>query len=134
MSVLALALGVALGVAVSVVNRSALDEFGRGLRTVSGEADLEVRGARAGFDESLYPQLARRPEIETASPLLEIEAKVRGAAKDGGGALKLIGLDPFRAVTLSPALIPLPADGAGTRRRFRRRGRHLACWTRTCST
>ena len=43
MSVLALALGVALGVAVSVVNRSALDEFASGLRTVSGQADLEVR-------------------------------------------------------------------------------------------
>ena len=113
MSVLALALGVALGVAVSVVNSSALDEFGRGLRSVSGQADLEVRGARAGFDESLYPQLAQRPEIEGASPLLEIEAKVRGAAKDGGDALKLIGLDPFRAVTLSPALIPPPAEGAG---------------------
>lgn len=111
MSVLALALGVALGVAVSVVNRSALDEFGRGLRTVSGQADLEVRGARAGFDEWLYPQLARRPEIETASPLLEIDAKVRGAAKDGGAdALKLIGLDPLRAIALSPALVAPPGE------------------------
>ncbi|MBK9084753.1 MAG: ABC transporter permease [Sterolibacteriaceae bacterium] len=113
MSVLALALGVALGVAVSVVNRSALDEFGRGLRTVSGQADLEVRGARGGFDESLYPQLAQRPEVETVSPLLEIEAKVRGAAVDGGGALKLIGLDVFRAASLSVALIPPPAQGTG---------------------
>ncbi len=114
MSVLALALGVALGVAVSVVNRSALDEFGRGLRTVSGQADLEVRGARAGFDELLYPQLALRPEVEIASPLLEIDARVRGAVRDAGAdALKLIGLDPLRAIALSPALIAPPAAPGG---------------------
>jgi putative ABC transport system permease protein len=109
LSVLALALGVALGVAVSVVNRSALDEFARGLRTVSGQADLEVRGARAGFAEDLYPILARLPGIAAASPVLEVDVRLVGASVRDGEPLRLIGLDPFRAAGVAPALLP---DGA----------------------
>lgn len=114
LSVLALALGVALGVTVSVVNRSALDEFARGLRTVSGQADLEVRGARAGFDENLYPTLARLPGIAAASPVLEVDVRLAGASIRDGEPLRLIGLDPFRAARLVPALLPDGgADDAG---------------------
>ena len=41
-SVAAIVLGVALGMAVHTVNDSALSEFGRGLRSIVGEADLIV--------------------------------------------------------------------------------------------
>jgi len=114
LSVSALALGVALGVAVSVVNRSALEEFARGLRTVSGQADLEVRGARSGFDESVYPTLARLPGIAAASPVVEIEARLAGTSMREGGPLRLVGVDPFRAASVAPALLPDGgADEAG---------------------
>lgn len=106
LSVVALALGVALGVAVSVVNRSALEEFGRGLRTVSGQADLEVRGPRGGFDEALYPRLARLPQIAVASPVVEIDARIAGTPIREGQPLRVIGLDAFRAAALVPALMP----------------------------
>ena len=55
---LAIALGVALGYAVQLVNRAALNEFSAALQLLSGEADLVVRGPRSGFDEALYPRLA----------------------------------------------------------------------------
>lgn len=102
LSMLAIALGVALGVGVNAVNRAALDEFAHGLRTLSGQADLEVRGPRAGFDERLYPQLARLPEVALASPALEIDAAVVGR----GQPLRIVGIDPFRALRLQPALVP----------------------------
>jgi putative ABC transport system permease protein len=41
---LAIAVGVALGFAVHVINRSAADAFGEAVRSVSGDADLQVRG------------------------------------------------------------------------------------------
>ena len=54
-AVVAIASGVALGYAVELVNRAAIGELVSGLATLSGDADLELRGPREGFDERLYP-------------------------------------------------------------------------------
>ena len=59
-TVLAIALGVALGATVYLVNESALEEFDAAASRLVGEADLLVRGPPDGFDESLYVALARR--------------------------------------------------------------------------
>src|SRR5258707_953116 len=76
LAALAIAVGVALGFAVHLVNRSALDEFGRAIRTVNGEADLQVHAiSPAGFDEALYPRVARLPGVAAASPVVELTAK-----------------------------------------------------------
>jgi hypothetical protein len=93
LSVLAIALGVALGYAVQLVNRAAIAEFSAAVQTLSGEADLVVRGSRAGFDESLYPRLAKLPQVAVASPVLELDARLPGRREP----LKVLGLDIFRA-------------------------------------
>ena len=108
LSVCGIALGVALGFAVSLINRSAVEEMAAGTRSLSGEADLEVRGGRSGFRESLYPALARVEGIAVASPVLEAEA---GLA-DGKGTIRLVGIDPLRAAQIQPALF---ADDPGRR-------------------
>ena len=59
LSVAGIALGVALGFAVHLINRAAVEELAAGVRSLSGEADLEVRGGRTGFPEELYAQLVR---------------------------------------------------------------------------
>jgi putative ABC transport system permease protein len=100
-AVLAIALGVALGYAVQLINQSALGEFAQALQTLSGDADLTVRGPRAGFDESLYPSIAQLPEVAVASPMLEIEASIRGQEQ----ALRIAGVDVFRAGQIQPALL-----------------------------
>ena len=46
LAVLAIALGVALGVAVHLVNASAINEFELAARHLAGAADLVVRGPR----------------------------------------------------------------------------------------
>ncbi len=106
MAVLAIALGVALGYAVHSINHSALGEFAQALQTLSGDADLTVRGPRAGFDESLYPQIARLPEVAVASPMVEVEASVHGREQ----ALRIVGVDVFRAGLIQPALLPEAGD------------------------
>ena len=53
LAVLAIASGVALGYAVALINRAAVNELTAGLATLSGQADLQVRGPRVGFDETL---------------------------------------------------------------------------------
>lgn len=96
----AIALGVALGMAVHLINASAVREFERAARQLSGEADLVVRGGRSGFDEQLYPLLARLPGVAAASPVIEIEA----ALPDRDQSLRIIGLDALRAHAVQPQL------------------------------
>lgn len=107
-SFVAIVLGVALGMAVQVVHEAALSEFGRGLRTLAGDADLQVSGPRGGFDEGLYAVLAARPEVAEASPLVEVEAKLAGR----DDSLKLLGVDVFALGRVSPLLLPRAAEGS----------------------
>ena len=97
----AIALGVALGYAVQLVNQSAVGEFAQAVQTLSGAADLELRGPRAGFDESLYPRLARLPEVAVASPVIEADVRPVGHRE----TLRILGLDVFRAGLVQPDLV-----------------------------
>jgi len=108
-SFIAIVLGVALGMAVQAVHEAALNEFGRGLRALAGEADFQVVGPRGGFDENLYAMLASRPEVAAASPLLELEVKRTGTEE----TLQLFGVDVFAVAGVTPVLLPRPAAEAG---------------------
>ncbi|RPI42894.1 MAG: ABC transporter permease, partial [Betaproteobacteria bacterium] len=101
LTILAIALGVALGTAVHLVNHSAATEFEVAVRALSGNADLQINGPRSGFDEEIYPRLARRAEVAVASPLVELDAKIVEPAT----SMRVIGIDPFRALMLQPGLL-----------------------------
>jgi len=107
-SFIAIVLGVALGMAVQAVHEAALSEFGRGLRAMVGEADLQVLGPRGGFDENVYARLASRPEVAEASPILELQVK-RAGSED---SLQLLGIDLFALARVTPVLLPKPASTA----------------------
>ncbi len=105
-AMLAIAIGVALGFAVHLVNASALDRFARGLATVNGRADLRIEAAAGGgFDERLYPRVARARGVAATSPLVRLSATIDGVA------VTLLGLDVLRAAAVTPALLPRPAGG-----------------------
>jgi ABC-type lipoprotein release transport system permease subunit len=78
LSVIGIALGVALGYAVHLVNRAALADVTAAVRAVAGEADIEVRGGRTGFPDALYPAVARVPGVRTVSPVLELDVGLAG--------------------------------------------------------
>jgi putative ABC transport system permease protein len=100
-TVLSIALGVALGAAVYLVNAAALNEFGLATKRLVGDADVVIRGPRDGFAERSYKELARDPAVRAASPVLELEVALPG----NSDTLKVLGLDPFVAAALQPALI-----------------------------
>lgn len=101
LAVLGIAFGVALGVAVHLINASAANEFNLAIRSLSGEADLVVRAARSGFSETLYPPIASLAGVRAASPALEIDAQLAGRRE----SIKIVGLDPFRAGEVQPHLL-----------------------------
>lgn len=98
-SIVAIACGVALGLAVYLINRVAVDEFSSAIRHLSGTADLVITGPRNGFTETTYPTIAGISTLTAVSPVLEIRATLAGQ-KD---SLKILGVDPFRAAAIHPA-------------------------------
>jgi len=105
-AVMAIAIGVALGFAVHLVNASALDRFARGLATVNGGADLRIQAAGGqGFAESLYPRVARISGVAGASPVVALHTRLEGQTLD------VLGFDVLRAGAVTPALLPRPTTG-----------------------
>lgn len=102
LAIAAIALGVALGVAVHLVNASAVNEFGIAARHLAGQADLVVRGPRAGFDEALYPQLARLAGVDGANPTVELDVPLSGRE----ASIRVLGFDALRAAVVQPSLLP----------------------------
>lgn len=102
----AIALGVALGFAIQLINAAAFNEFSAAVKSLSGQADLQVRSSLPVFDEQLYPRVAQREGVAVASPVLELDASVPGQSD----SLKIIGLDIFQAAAISPDLVGVPAE------------------------
>jgi putative ABC transport system permease protein len=108
-SLLAIVLGVGLGVAVQAIHEAALNEFGRGVRSLAGDADLRVVGPASGFDEIILEQLLKNPAIAEASPVLEVEAKLTGHE----ATLRLLGVDIFALANVAPRLLPRASENTG---------------------
>ncbi|MFL6707598.1 MAG: FtsX-like permease family protein [Massilia sp.] len=108
LAILAIAVGVAMGFAIHLINAAAFNEFSAAVKSIAGQADIQVSGREPTFDEAIFPQLARRAGVLVASPVLEVDAGVPakvGAGIGGGATLKVIGIDPFRAGAVSPDLL-----------------------------
>lgn len=109
MTAVAIAVGVALGFAVHLVNGSALAAFDGAMRGINGAADLSVRGTSPlGFDERLYPRVAQAAGVTDASPVVRFNARI------GTTRLTLLGVDVIRAAVVTPSLVGIRAQGPGT--------------------
>jgi len=109
-AVIAIAIGVALGYAVNLINASALAEFSSAVRQVAGQADASIVGPREGFDELVLARVAADPAIEIASPVLEVDAALVEPQRLRGRVLPVLGIDLFRAARISAQLVGAPAS------------------------
>lgn len=105
LAIVAIAVGVAMGFAIHLINAAAFNEFSAAIQSLAGQADVQVSGREASIDEAIYPRLAERAGVALASPVLEIDAALPGVK----GSLKIVGLDPLRAGFISPDLSGVPA-------------------------
>ncbi|WP_156679096.1 ABC transporter permease [Sphingomonas profundi] len=110
LTAVAIAIGVALGFAVHLVNGSALASFEGALNTVNGAADLQVAATSPlGFDEALYPRIAGAAGVGDASPVVSL------AARAGKAGFTLLGLDVIRAAQVTPSLVGTAPAGVDRR-------------------
>ena len=107
LAVTAIAVGVAMGFAIHLINAAAFNEFSSAIKSLSGQADVQVAGREAVFDEAIYPVLAQYAGVALASPVLEVQAALPTAR----ASLRLIGIDPLRAGYIAPDLLGVPPDG-----------------------
>ncbi|QDQ28483.1 FtsX-like permease family protein [Chitinimonas arctica] len=106
---LAILVGVALGYAIHLINHSAVSEFSQAATSLSGSADLSVRGA---LSDSLYARLAQDRDVAAASPVLEVRAQLPGQREP----LLLLGVDALRVGAVAPQLLgqaDMPAGDTG---------------------
>ncbi len=106
-ALLAIALGVALGFGIHLVNEAAFSEFSAAARSLSGSADLQVRSKSPQLDENIYGQIAAMSEVDIASPVLELDLAVPGQRS----TLKLLGMDGFQSAMIAPDLMGVPDEG-----------------------
>jgi len=109
LAIAAIAVGVAMGFAIHLINAAAFNEFSAAIKSLSGQADIQVLGREALFDEAIYPRLAEYEGVALASPVLEVQAAVPSAK----GALRIVGIDPLRAGYIAPDLLGVPGEGRG---------------------
>jgi putative ABC transport system permease protein len=107
-TVLGVALGVAVMLAIQLANTASLRGFSTALDAVSGRAALEITAPPTGLDETKLPELTWLREFGVATPVIESEVLAETAS--GAEMLKVIGIDPLRDPALRDYAL---ADGDG---------------------
>jgi putative ABC transport system permease protein len=104
LSMLAIALGVALGFAIDLINNAALADFSRAMKSVQGEPDAVIapRDSAASVPLSVVDQLSRDPAVSVVAAVIEVRVRVEGDAS----TVRLIGLDVLSAPSVMPNLLP----------------------------
>ena len=113
LSVLGIALGVAVVVSIDLASESARRAFTLAAEGVTGRATHQIVGGSGGFDERLVPRLTRELGLHPVAPVVEGWVGLKAAP---GRTLQLLGVDPFSEAPFRPYL----ARGSG------RGGRALA--------
>ena len=108
-----IATGVALMVAIAIINRSVLDDFRRTLELIAGPAQLEITlgAGEVGFPETAVDAARADADVEAALGLVRGTLAV---ADDPSDTLELFGVDLTQENTLDRYHIGLADGGSDT--------------------
>jgi putative ABC transport system permease protein len=112
LSMLAIALGVALGYAIHLINDAALADFSRAMQTVQGNPDavLAARDSAGSVPLASINEIARDPAVLLIAAVIESRVRLDRPPTP----LRLIGIDVFSAAALMPRLLPRHDGRAGS--------------------
>jgi len=112
LSVLGVALGVAVVVGIDLASDSANRAFALSTEAITGRTTHHVFGGPAGLPDGAYAALRVGAGVRPAAPVVEGFVAVPGRA---GVTLRVLGVDPFAEAPFRPFLAPGvggTADGA----------------------
>jgi putative ABC transport system permease protein len=89
-TILGVALGVAVVLAIRLANDGVLQSFRNSLDHVAGKSRLQVTAGEAGFDETLFPIIAGTPGVARAVPVVQAITPVAGESHE---VLLTLGVD-----------------------------------------
>lgn len=116
LSILGVALGVAVVVSIDLANESARRAFVLSGEAVAGRATHQIIGGPAGLPEELYRALRVEAGVRPSAPIVEAGVTVSCAGarcRDAGGrTLHLLGVDPFAEGPFRPYLGSSSAEAA----------------------
>ncbi len=107
----AVALAVAIGLAIDLANATAVASFASSVNVVSNRVNLQVLGVGRGFDERALPRVQALAGVVSASPAIEDSLTVGARAGDplSGEIVRVLGVDLLRPLPgVSTASAPAP--------------------------
>ena len=99
LSILGVALGVAVSVAVDLANASSLRAFELSGEAVTGQATHQVVGGPGGVDGALVARIATEARVEDVAPVVEGDARL---AREPSRVVSVLGVDPFAEAAFRP--------------------------------
>jgi putative ABC transport system permease protein len=103
LTVLSVALGVAVVIAIELAGQAAVGSFRSSLETLLGKTDLQIT-ANGGVDEIWAARLAHMPRNLRAAPVIETQAVVEGAGSAPLYGVDLLGAGPAVSSALARRL------------------------------
>jgi putative ABC transport system permease protein len=103
LSILSVAAGVALAVAVVTINHSAVREMAQSANVMSGRADVSLTTVDASLPEAVLAALIQSGSVQALSPVVEVSTGV--AARTVGASdirVRVLGVDALRVATVTP--------------------------------
>jgi putative ABC transport system permease protein len=113
-TVLAVALGVAIALSVDLANTTAVASFASSVNVISNHVNLQVLGVGRGFDERTIRNVQNVPGVLYANPAIEDALTIGARHGDAfsGEILRVLGVDLLRPVPGSGGTLATPGDVA----------------------
>lgn len=113
-TVLAVALGVAIALSVDLANATAIASFSSSVNVISNRVNLQVLGVGRGFDDRTILRVQNVPGVLYAGPAIEDSLTVGARPGDAfsGEILRVLGVDLLRPVPGSDGIFGTPGDVA----------------------
>ncbi|MGZ3527070.1 MAG: FtsX-like permease family protein [Vulcanimicrobiaceae bacterium] len=98
-TLVAVALGVAIAYAIDLANATAVASFSQSVNVVADRVNLQVLGIGRGFNERTLLRVQSYPGVESAGPVVagEVAIGARKGSPNAGEILRMAGLDFTRA-------------------------------------
>ena len=111
LTVVGIALGVSVAVAIRAANVEVLRSFEDSVIAVAGRATIQVTGGELGLDERLMANVSRHPDVVSATPMLQLTARVIEGPLSGR-VLPIVAFDLLEARDIKKVRFQYQ-DGAG---------------------